>query len=62
MVKNKPIHDDTEKATLLNDFFLSCFNDAQPPLDMVDYNALNLSDQDMCPEQFLCTEDNRHSG
>ena len=28
------IHDDAAKATLLNDFFSGCFNDAQPPLSI----------------------------
>ena len=55
--QERPIHDDTEKATLLNEFFSSCFNDAQAPLDFADYNALNLPDQSTCSEQFLCLDD-----
>ena len=51
------IHDDAAKATLLNDFFSGCFNDAQPPLSMSDYSNLHQPDPDLCPEQFLCTED-----
>ena len=55
--QEKVVQDDTEKATLLNEFFSSCFNSAQPPLNMSDYNELNQPDQDSCPEQLLCTED-----
>ena len=55
--QEKAVHDDTEKATLLNEFFSSCFNNAQPPLNMSDYNEFNQPDQDSCPEQLLCTED-----
>ena len=51
------IHNDAAKATLLNDFFSGCFNDAQPPLSMSDYSNLHQPDPDLCPEQFLCTED-----
>ena len=55
--QEKAVHDDTEKATLLNEFFSSCFNNAQPPLNMSHYNEFNQPDQDSCPEQLLCTED-----
>ena len=55
--QEKATHDDTEKATLLNSYFSSCFNNAQPPLNMSDYNELNQSDQDSCPDQLLCIED-----
>jgi len=44
---------DSAKATLLNDFFSSCFNTAVPPL-------VKLSDEhpsSYCPDDFLCTED-----
>ena len=55
--QEKAIHDDTEKATLLNEFFSSCFNGAQPLVNISDYNEFNLPDQDSCPEQLFCTED-----
>ena len=44
---------DSAKATLLNDFFSSCFNTAVPPL-------AQLSDEhppSYCPDDFLCIED-----
>ena len=51
------IHNDAEKATLLNNFFSFCFNDAYPPINMSDYNQLSQPDQCSCPEELLCTED-----
>ena len=53
----KAIHNDTEKATLLNNFFSSCFNDAYLPLNMYDYNQLSQPDQCSCPEELLYVED-----
>ena len=51
------IHDDEEKATLLNEFFSRCFNSAQPPLCASDLENLSQLSQDLCPEQYLCSED-----
>ena len=44
---------DSAKATLLNDFFSSCFNTAVPPL-------AQLSDEhqtNYCPDDILCIEE-----
>ena len=38
----------------MNDFFSSCFNEAQTPLNISDYNEL---EPELCPEQLLCDED-----
>lgn len=54
--QGKAIHDDAKKASLLNEFFSSCFNDAHPPLSMSDYDKLS-QQECLCPEQLLCTED-----
>ena len=51
------IHDDEEKATLLNEFFSQCFNSAQPPLCSSDFESLDQPSPDECPEQDLCSEE-----
>ena len=50
------ITDDTEKATLLNDYFTQCFNTAVPKLDTTSFNCQYL-DPSCCPEELLCSED-----
>ena len=55
--QQRAVHDDVEKATLLNDFFSSCFNDAQEPLDTSDYLELDQPDPGLCPDWLLCNED-----
>ena len=51
------IQDDTEKASLLNDFFSKCFNRALPPLGRTDYEEIDLSITGECPEDILCSEE-----
>ena len=51
------IQDDTEKASLLNDFFSKCFNRALPPLGRTDYEEIDLSITGECPADILCSEE-----
>ena len=45
---------DSEKATMLNNFFSSCFNQSIPPITPTcDYERLEQID---CPPELLCTE------
>ena len=52
----KIVTDDTEKASLLNDYFTQCFNTAVPELDENLFHHYNL-DPSHCPEDLLCSED-----
>ena len=46
---------DSEKATMLNNFFSSCFNESIPPITPTcDSERLEQID---CPPKLLCTED-----
>ena len=45
-----------EKANLLNEFFVSCFNTSIPPLD-ADNSFLSPVCPDLFPDDLLCTED-----
>ena len=45
-----------EKANLLNEFFVSCFNTSTPPLD-ADNSFLSPVCPDLFPDDLLCTEE-----
>ena len=45
----------SDKATMLNQYFSECFNKAQPPLSSGD--SFNNEGMNECPEDFLCTEE-----
>ena len=46
---------DSEKVTMLNDFFSSCFNQSIPPISLTsDSERLDPMD---CPPELLCSED-----
>ena len=45
---------ENEKATMLNQFFSSCFNRSDPPLDSSDTDWLQM-DSDECPPDLLCS-------
>ena len=45
----------SDKATMLNQYFSECFNKAQPPLSSGD--SINNEGMNECPEDFLCTEE-----
>ena len=45
----------SDKATMLNQYFSECFNKAQPPLSCGD--SINNEGMNECPEDFLCTEE-----
>ena len=47
---------DSEKASLINEFFSACFNRDIPPLSSAD-NDLHSLQYNLCPEQLLCTID-----
>jgi len=47
---------ESEKATMLNQFFSSCLNRSVPPLDISDTNRLQV-DSDQCPPELLCSEE-----
>ncbi len=46
---------DSAKATMLNNFFFSCFNSAVPPL--CPFSDDSSTSYSYCPDDFLCTED-----
>ena len=53
----KVVENDLDKATLLNNYFSQCFNQSVSPLtddDISMFDSINLL---LCPEEFLCTED-----
>jgi len=47
---------ESEKATVLNQFFSSCLNRSVPPLDSSDIDRLQV-DSDQCPPELLCSEE-----
>ena len=47
---------DSEKASLLNEFFSTCFNRDIPPLSPADAD-LHTVRHDLCPDGLLCTAD-----
>ena len=45
-----------EKATMLNEYFSSCFNASVPPLSQLDVeNQTHIESGSTCPEDLLCT-------
>ena len=50
------ISDDVDKATILNDYFVQCFNTAIPQLDDSSFEQFQL-DPLCCPDDFLCSEE-----
>ena len=52
---NSIIHSDLSKASLLNDFFSTCFNSSTPPLTPIPTSHSPPSSPS--PPDFLCTED-----
>ena len=47
---------DTDKATMLNEFFSECFNQSLPPLTTEDVACFRTR-PDACPDELLCTEE-----
>jgi len=47
---------ESEKATMLNQFFSSCLKRSVPPLDSSDIDRLQV-DSDQCPPELLCSEE-----
>ena len=48
-------HNDNDKANMLNNFFLQCFNTKLHPLTPCDCHRFTTSGE--CPENILCTEE-----
>ena len=52
---DKIAESDYEKASMLNEFFSTCFNTAVPPLSMNDDDFTVQNDR--CPEELLCSDE-----
>ena len=51
------VENDLDKATLLNSYFSQCFNQTVSPLTDDDISMFDSTNSFLCPEEFLCTED-----
>ena len=51
------VENDLDKVTLLNSYFSQCFNQSVSPLTDNDISVFDSTNPFLCPEEFLCTED-----